>query len=232
MMRDEGEQGAKQSRLLEQLKQGSVNDRRLALNELAQSSADFAVPLLQGLMVSPDFSLRKAVAMGLGNHRTEESLATLRSLIAQEKDANVLSEAANSLFEFGDRAYRDLRVIFEAHDHWLLRQTVIAIVMETDEPSLIWAIALQGLADQNQIVIETAILAMGQLLKGDLNPQAFEQLERLAVDPAWRTRWRVAIALQHGSKAQVLPLLVRFKADENFRVVSAALEVLNAFQAE
>lgn len=218
--------------LREQLRNGSVNDRRLALNELADCPSEWAVPLLQGLLDTPDFLLRKVVAMGLGNHHTDASLAVLRSLIAQEKDANVLAEAANSLFEFGDRVYSDFQEMYQAHENWLLRQTIIALCVETKQEDLIWAIASQGLDDANQIVKESAILAMGYLLKGGLNAQAFEALEGLSLDQVWRTRWRVAIALQHGPKDQVLPLLVRFKSDENFRVVSAAMDVLNVFSEE
>ena len=132
-------------RLLTQLIQGSINDRRLALNELAEGPSDIAVLLLQELLDSPDFSLRKIAVMGFGNHQTDDAFAALQSLVRQEKDANVLAEAANSLYEFGDRAYPELRQLYDAHENWLLRQTIISIVMETNDSALIWAIALKGL---------------------------------------------------------------------------------------
>lgn len=50
-----------------------------------------------------DFALRKIAVMGFGNHPTEESFQLLKQILENEQDANVLSEAANSLFEFGDR---------------------------------------------------------------------------------------------------------------------------------
>ena len=214
-------------RLLQQITQGSVNDRRLALNELAEIPSETAVPLLTELLESPDFSVRKVAAMGFGNHLTDESFAALQRMAAQEKDANVLAEAANSFYEFGDRAYPELEKLFDAHDNWLLRQTILSVVMESEQVDLIWAIALKGLEDGHQTVKETAIFAIGQLLKSEMNAQAFETLEKLAVDPVWRTRWRTAIALQHGPKAQVQSLLIQLKSDEHFRVVAAAMDVLN-----
>ncbi|MEM9136516.1 MAG: HEAT repeat domain-containing protein [Cyanobacteria bacterium P01_F01_bin.42] len=218
---------AKRQRLVNQLTQGSVNDRRLALNELAESPSDKAVALLQELLNSPDFSLRKFAVMGLGNHPTDESFATLQAFTAKEKDTTVLAEAANSLYEFGDRAYPEFRRLYEAHDNWLLRQTIISLAIESKDPDLMWEFALLGLDDANQLIKEAAIFAFGQLLKGDRNAQAFETLEQTAVDPVWRTRWRTAIALQNGPKEQVQPLLLKLKSDEHFRVVAAALDVLN-----
>ena len=179
-------------RLLHQLTHGSLNDRRMALNELADCPSEDVVPLLQTLLDSPDFSLRKVAAMGFGNHQTHESFVALQS-----------------------------------HDNWLLRQTILSVVAESGEEDLIWDLAVQALEDKHQTVKETGIFALGLLLSGALNTRAFEQLKQLAVDPVWRTRWRTAIALQHGPKEQVQPLLLQLKGDEHFRVVAAAMDVLN-----
>lgn len=85
---------------------GSVQQRKLALDELANMSSDLALPILQELSLDQDFALRKIAVMGFGNHPTEESFKLLIQMLETEQDANVLSEAANSLFEFGDRSNR------------------------------------------------------------------------------------------------------------------------------
>ena len=218
-------------RIRGQLKEGSLNDRRLALNELANCDSEVAVTFLRSFLESPDFSLRKFVAMGLGNHLTDSSFSLLELMSKEEKDPNVLSEVGNSLYEFGDRALPILQDMFEAHDNWLLRQTILSLVAESKDEQRIWDVALLALEDKHQTVKETGIFALGLLLRGDFNAKAWAELQRLAEHPFWRTRWRVAIALQHGSLEQVQPLLLKMKGDEHFRVVSAAMDVLNAFSS-
>lgn len=219
-------------RITQQLKQGSVNDRRLALNELAKAPADDAIALLSDLSAASDFSLRRWVAMGFGNHLTDASFEALKTFALQEADANVVSEAANSLFNFGDRALPVLQDLFQKHDHWLVLQTILSLFLESHRDDLLWAIASEAINDSHQTVKETAILALGHLLKGEFNAQAFERLSELSESPVWRTRWRVAIALQHGPTDQVQPLLSQLKQDEHHRVVAAAMDVLVAQQDE
>ncbi len=214
----------------QQLIHGSVNERRLALNDLAQAPADQAIALLQNLSSSPDFSLRRWVVMGYGNHLTDASFEALCSLALAEPDPNVVAEAANALFNFGDRALPVLQDLFEKHDHWLVLQTLLTLFLESGHEDRLFAIAQQALDNPHQTVKETAILALGHLLKGELNAPAFEQLCQLAKSPVWRTRWRVAIALQHGPAEQVHPILSQLKQDEHHRVVAAAMDVMVAQQ--
>ena len=213
----------------QQLQEGSLNERRLALNTLQSYDPAIAVPVLVSLLDSPDFSLRKFVAMGLGNHRSNESFQVLAKMASQENDANVLAEVANSLYEFGDRATDILVEMFENHEHWLLRQTILSLVAESQNEPKIWDVALQALEDPHQTVKETGIFALGLLLKGTLKEQALAELEALANHENWRTRWRVAIALQHGDPNTVSFLLHKLQTDPHFRVVSAAMDVLNSF---
>lgn len=59
--------------------------------------------------------------MGWGNHFTEESFTVLKQIIETERDSNVLAEAANSLFEFGDRFIPLLQQLFINSENWLAR---------------------------------------------------------------------------------------------------------------
>lgn len=223
------EQSEAIQRILETLKNGSLNERRLALNELAKTDPSLAIPALESLLDSKDFSLRKFVAMGLGNHICAPSFELLATMASEETDPNVLAEVANSLYEFGDRALEILSTMFCTHEHWLLRQTILSLMAESQNDQKIWEVTLLALEDQHQTVKETGIFALGLLLRGDYKAKAWEKLEQLAKDSFWRTRWRVAIALQHGQKDEVIALLQQLKNDEHFRVVAAALEIMGTY---
>ena len=213
---------------LEQLKHNLRNNniyqRQLALNELATIPSATALPILQELSKSSDFALRRIAVMGLGNHVTEESYKLLTQVLATEKDANVLAETANSLFEFGDRSIPSLEQLFINSDNWLVRQTVISILVDSRNPDVLLRIAKLAIADRDQTTKETGILALSRLLNTSLKQQAIEIFSTLATDKYWRTRWRTAIALTASQDRQVRELLSQLQQDDHYRVVAAALE--------
>jgi len=208
------------------LRNAPVNKCKEALDELATFPATEAVPLLQRVATEGDFLRRRFAVMGLGNHRTETSFAVLRELLEQEQDGNVLGEIANSLFEFGDRALPLLRQLFEKNDGWITRQSIIGMLMEgkgkNDETLL--AVAQLGLDDSEQSVVETAILGLGKLLKGDYFQSALALLKPLTQDDDWRLRWRSATALSISDRPEARALLLPLQQDSHHRVVAAALE--------
>ena len=213
---------------LEQLKHNLRNNniyqRQLALNKLATIPSATALPILQELLKSQDFALRRIAVMGLGNHVTEESYKLLTQVLATEKDANVLAETANSLFEFGDRSIPSLEQLFINSDNWLVRQTVISILVDSRNPDVLLRIAKLAIADRDQTTKETGILALSRLLNTSLKQQAIEIFSTLATDKYWRTRWRTAIALTASQDRQVRELLSQLQQDDHYRVVAAALE--------
>ncbi len=107
--------------------------------------------------------------MGLGNHRSEASFQILKALLEQEQVQNVMAEIANSLFEFGDRSVPLLQTLFIRNHHWLTRQTIL---MESNKNAVLLSVIREALQDETQTVKETAILALGQVLKGDLPSEA------------------------------------------------------------
>jgi HEAT repeat protein len=203
---------------------GSIYDRKLALDELSQAPSDEVVPFLQGLTTSTDFLCRRFAVIGLGNHRTDQSFQVLTSMLEQEQDDNVLSEIANTLFEFGDRAIPFLQNLFERNQNWLTRQTILAILMESDHPDILLNIINLALLDPTQTVKETAILALGSLLKSKYESEALDLLTDLASAESWRDRWRAATTLSISSNLRAKPLLAKLQKDENHYVVAAALE--------
>lgn len=206
------------------LRNNGIYQRKLALDELATMSSALALPILAELAQDQDFALRKIAVMGYGNHPTEESFQLLKQILENEQDANVLAEAANSLFEFGDRSINLLLQLFSKSDNWLVRQTVISIVADSHNPDVLLEVAKSAIADTDQTTKESGILALSRLLNTPLKQQALEIFSILAADNYWRTRWRTAIALTASSDPQAKELLVKLQQDEHYRVVAAALE--------
>jgi HEAT repeat protein len=209
------------------LRANALNIRKAALDELAGLPAEVAVPLLQRLSSERDFALRRLAVMGLGNHQSPASFELLQRILDQEQDGNVLAEAANSLFEFGDAAIPLLQELFERSQHWLVRQTVISLLLETQHYDVLLEVATEAIADETQTVKEVGILALRHLWQSPFKSQALNLIHQLADDPFWRNRWRAAIALYGCDDPQAKALIAKLQHDEHFRVVAAALEIAN-----
>jgi HEAT repeat protein len=204
------------------LRTGSTDQCRQAIDELAQCPAELAVPVLQRLSGDRDFLRRRFAVMGLGNHRTEASLAVLKALLEQETDDNVMAEIANSLFEFGDVAVPLLEQLFYRNHNWLTRQTIVAVLMEANDDRALLSVIREALHDETQSVKETAILALGKLMAGALQGEAVDLLVELAKAKLWRDRWRAATALCLSTDPRAKSLLAQLQQDENHYVVAAA----------
>lgn len=207
-----------------QLRSPALNERKAALDRLATEAADEAIPILQTLAQRGDVFQRRLAMMGFATHLTEPAFDTLTTLMQAEKDSNVLAEAANSLFEFGDRALPLLAALFEANTDWLLRQTILALLMSSDDPAMLIRAATIGLEDDTQTVRETAILALQQLWETDSQTQALALLTEQAKSDYWRDRWRAATALTGCPLPQAKTLLIQLQQDPHHRVVAAALD--------
>jgi HEAT repeat protein len=220
------------SRLETNLRAGALHIRKAALDELALLPADEAVPILQRLMDTPDFGLRRLAVMGLGNHRSAAAFQSLKSILEQDKDASVLSEAANSLFDFGEAAIPVLQSLFDRVDHWLVRQTIISLFIDTEYYEVLFSLAEKALEDETQTVKEVGILALSHVWKSPFKVQALVLIAQLSRDSFWRNRWRAAIALQECHDPQAQMIIAALQQDEHFRVVAAALEVASYWQEE
>lgn len=206
------------------LRAPALNVRITALNTLANQPATVAVPILQRLSKEKSFLLRRLAVMGFGNHAPDgAALASLKALMTSETDSNVLSEVANSLYEFGDVAIPLLVQLFETNENWLLRQTVLSILQESNHPEVLLEVSLKALEDPTQTVKETAILSLRQVLMSPLQTQALNTLTELASSDIWRDRWRAATALTDCDHPQARQLLTQLQQDENHYVVAAAL---------
>ena len=206
------------------LRNQALNVRKAALDELSTLPAETAIPVLKRLATERDFLLRRLAVMGLGNHCLPESFEALKALLYQEEDSNVLAEVANSLFEFGGPAIPLLRELFNTNSHWLVRQTILSLLLETTDYETLLTIATIALEDDTQTVKETAILALRQVLASDYQVKALALLSELAQSQTWRDRWRAATALTGCQAPQAKQLVQQLQKDEHYRVSAAALE--------
>lgn len=210
----------------------AIDKQRVALNRLAKVPADLAIPLLARLLTSSDFIQRRLAVMGLGNHRVEESFQLLTGVITSDRDPNVMGEAANAIVDFGDRAIPLLVTLFRDTDSWLVRQSVIPLLIDTNYHAELLTMAEIAIADQTQSVKEVGILALGHLLTAPVGERALALLLELCQDPVWRNRWRATIAFQSLQNPATKAAISRLQHDENFRVVAAALEVANHWASQ
>ena len=205
----------------------ALDKQKAALDRLAQVPADVAVPLLARLLESSDFMHRRMAVMGLGNHRVEDSFQLLAGVINSDQDPNVMGEAANAIVDFGDRAIPLLVDLFKRTDNWLVRQSIIPLLIDTNSQAELLTTAEIAIADDTQSVKEVGILALGYLLTSPFQAQALSLLLALCHDPSWRNRWRATIALQSLQNSATRTAIAQLQQDEHFRVVAAALEVAN-----
>jgi HEAT repeat protein len=210
----------------------AIDKQKAALDRLAQVPADLAVPLLARLLASSDFVQRRMAVMGLGNHQVEASFQLLAGVLQNDLDPNVMGEAANSIFDFGDRAIPLLVDLFRKTNSWLVRQSIIPLLIDTNHYTELLTIAEIAIADDTQSVKEVGILALGHLLNSPVQARVLSLLLELCKDPSWRNRWRATIALQGLQNPATTAVISQLQQDEHFRVVSAALEVANHWASQ
>jgi HEAT repeat protein len=206
------------------LRSPALNIRVAAVNELAQIDSGVAVPVLARLASDPDFLYRRLAVMGLGNHPVAASMAVLEQLLLSEEDSNVVAEAANSLMEFGEVGMVRLAQLFRENENWLVRQTVLGVMMDGDRSATLFDVVRLGLADPVVTTRETAILALGKFVDTEFQGEAIALLLEIAVSLEWRDRWRSATALCRFQDDRAKAMLGRLRSDQSHYVVAAALE--------
>lgn len=193
---------------------------------MRQWDPETAVPLLQSRLHDPVFVVRSFVAMGLGNKQNETAYHCLLETIANDKDYNVRAEAANSLARYGEKATPHLIKIFRQDTHWLVRRSILAVLVELSDSEAIYEICTMGLADKDPTVRESAMSCLGLLAGSNREEEALEKLLTFVDAELWRTRYYAARTLNafEGSRAETAR--DRLRQDRDPRVVGAVLEKL------
>jgi HEAT repeat protein len=185
------------------LNQSDFQYRLQAISALKDYDSEVAVPLMIGKINDPEFLVRSFVARGLGKQQTPESFAALLEIMKFDNTPNVRAEAANSLSFFGTVAASHLVLAFDRDDHWLVRRSILAALVEMNCPYELFEMCDRALADEEPTVRESAIDALGSLSQTTQRSPALELLLKL-----------------------VNAALARLRQDTDSKVVGAALENL------
>lgn len=213
---------------IEQIKT-ALNDadpqqRMKGIRELRNYEADLATPLLLNHVNDQEFLVRSFVAMGLGRKQSDAAFEALLIMIKQDRDPNVRSEAANSLSYYGEVALPYLREMYESDDHWLVRRSIIAAIVDLKSPQELLEICEIGLSGDDEPVMESCLSALGLLGESEQESGALKLLLAFADDRSWRVRLQVARSLGRYDDPEAIATLNKLKTDSDHRVVGAALE--------
>ena len=210
----------------EALNNSDPQQRMKGVRELRNYEADVAAPLLLDRVNDEEFLVRSFVAMGLGKKRSTAGFDALLEMTLSDKDPNVRSEAANSLSYYGDRSIPYLRKMYEEDNHWLVRRSIIAAIIDLDAPQELLEICQIGLSGDDEPVMESCISCLGLFANTEREAAAIKLLLSLADDSSWRIRLQVAKSLGKYSTPEAIAILNKLKTDEDHRVVGAVLESL------
>ncbi|MFM2311297.1 MAG: hypothetical protein RLZZ04_573 [Cyanobacteriota bacterium] len=215
---------------IEQIK-NALNDadpqqRMKGIRELRNYDPILATPLLLNHVQDQEFLVRSFVAMGLGRKQSDAAFAALLIMMKQDQDPNVRSEAANSLSLYGAAAIPHLRTMYESDDHWLVRRSIIAAIVDLKSHQELLEICAIGLSGEDEPVMESCISALGLFGNSEQEASALGLLLPLADDPAWRIRLQVAKSLGRYDHPEAIATLSKLKGDPDHRVVGAVLESL------
>lgn len=197
-----------------------------AIAALKNYPADVAVPILIQHIKDPEFLVRTFVARELGRQKTSESFASLLQIMRFDNTPNVRAEAANSLSLFGRVSASNLVQTFFRDDHWLVRRSILATLVEMECPEEVLEVCGLGLEGDDATVQEAAIDGLGSLANSRQAEAALSHLLVLANSEAEYIRVRVAYALKHFKTPEAKAALAKLRQDTDHRVVGAAMEDL------
>lgn len=200
--------------------------RLKAVAALKDYQPEIAVPLLKGKLDDPEFLVRSFVSRALGTQQTADSFAALLQIMKFDNTPNVRAEAANSLSLFGRCAASHLVLTFFQDDHWLVRRSILAVLVDMECESELFEVCMQALAGEDMTTQEAAVDSLGTLAGTNQEQAALSQLLMLANSESERMRQHVASALQHFDDPQAKEILTQLRQDSNHRVVATALENL------
>jgi HEAT repeat protein len=201
-------------------------NRMKAIVELRNYEPTVVVPLLRQRMYDKEFVIRSFVAKGLGYKINNEGFQTLLDLIDNDEDPNVKAEAANSLANYGEKAIPYLVELFRRESHWLVRQSIFAVINEFNSLELLFNFSSWGL-EGNDLVVKLTSIANLERLKGTTYEQeAIDLLCEQSTAETVQIRVQVAKTLGAFDDPKAKAALVQLRSDSDYRVIAATLENL------
>ncbi len=208
------------------LKNPDFQYRLKAIAALKEYPAEVAVPLLAQSSQDPEFLVRTFVARELGRQKTPESFASLLAIMRFDNTPNVRAEAANSLSLFDRVSASHLVQTFFTDDHWLVRRSILAALVEMECYEEVVEICDVGLAGEDAAVQEACVDALGSLVNSRQHSAALTRLLSLGRSELEYIRVRVAYALMHFDTPEAKAILADLRQDADHRVVGASMENL------
>jgi HEAT repeat protein len=197
-----------------------------AIAALKDHASEVAIPILIRHIQDAEFLVRTFVARELGRHRSAEAFAPLLQIIRCDNTPNVRAEAANSLSLFGRISASHLVQTFFSDDHWLVRRSILAALVEMQCPEEVLEVCELGLAGEDAAVREASVDSLGALLNSRQSKTALARLLDLKNSEAAYIRVRVAYALKNFDLPEAKAALAELRQDSEHRVVGAAMEDL------
>lgn len=201
----------------------NLEERLRALTELKGYESAVAIPLLISKLKDPELMVRSFVAMGLGQKQSPEAFEALVQLLKGDRDPSVRAEAAYALSQYGNGAIPHLVRCFCQEQNWLVQRTILEPLIERPHPEALYEICVHALTGEEQIVQNAAIQGLSALANTNKQMEALQHLLNLVGTPQWRTRVRVALALRKFNHPWAQEALQSLTADNDHRVVGAAL---------
>jgi HEAT repeat protein len=196
--------------------------RLKAVSALKAHDAAIAVPMLTHQLKDSEFLVRSQIAMALGKHQTADSFGALLELLKLDNTPNVRAEAANSLSYFGQVALSHLQVSFRRDSHWLVRRSILAVVMDLNAPAELLELCTEALCDSDLTVSGDAINALANLAGTADQAAALAQLlPLLDSDAAPFTLVRLAHVLKRFNDPQAQTALTQLRQHSSPKVVAA-----------
>ncbi len=201
-------------------------NRMKAIVELRNYEPSVVVPLLKQRMYDKEFVIRSFVAKGLGYKRTNEGFQALLNLIDNDEDPNVKAEAANSLANYGEKAIPYLIELFRRDSHWLVRQSILAVINEINSPDILFKLSVWGLDGEDLVVKFISIANLGKLKDTTYEQEVIDLLCEQSTAEAVQIRVRVAKTLGTFDDPKAKSALAQLRSDSDHRVIAATLENL------
>ena len=214
----------KLTQIQEYLDSPNPQNRLKAIVELRNHTPSVVVPLLKQKMYDKEFVIRSFVAMGLGYKRNDEGFQSLLDLIENDRDPNVKAEAANSLANYGEKATPYLVELFRSEPHWLVRQSIFAVIDEIGSPDIFLKLSNWGLAGDDLVVKLAAISNLRRLKGTPYEQKAVDLLYELSTAETVAIRVQVARVLGSFDGPKAKAILAELRHDPDHRVVGATLE--------
>jgi HEAT repeat protein len=200
--------------------------RTKAVSALRHYPPEVAVPILAQHLNDPEFLVRSFIARELGYQKNSDSFAALLQILEFDNTPNVQAEAANAISLFGRLAVPHLVKSFLKDDHWLLRRSILAGIVDIECPAELYEICLVGINGDDLTVMADAIGGLAHLAESEYRSLALTGILSLQDHEKSYIRVRVAYALKYFDDPAAKDALAKLRQDSEHRVVGAAMEDL------